>query len=212
MLKIKNISSGYGKRQVLKNVSLNINPGDVILLTGGNGSGKSTLLKCIYKQLPLWEGEIHYEGINLDKIESSGLIHRGIVYIPQKDFCFENLTVEENLQISGNFLSKEQLFSRISEVLDITGLGKFKNRKPFSLSGGERKILAFGMALIHRPKLLLFDEPFAGVDNKNYDIINGLFENIIITPENGVIIVEHKSISKGFKVHEVKMNLGQILN
>ena len=212
MLKINNISSGYGKKQVLFDVSMSVEPGEVVLLTGGNGSGKSTLLKCIYNLLPLWTGNIEFEGQDTGNKKPSDLIHNGIVYIPQKDFYFENLTVLENLQISGNMLPKQQLKERIDEVFELTGLSKFRKRKPFDLSGGERKILAFGMGLIHKPKLLLFDEPFAGVDAKNSATLLRLFQETIITPANGVIIVEHKDVAKKLYTRKIKMELGKTKN
>lgn len=210
MLEVKNISSGYGKKQVLYDVSLKVAPGEVVLLTGGNGSGKSTLLKCIYNLLPLWSGEIYFEGDKISGLKPSEMIERGIVYIPQKDFYFENLTVHENLQISGNTLPKEKLKDRIKEVYGLTGLDRFRKRKPFDLSGGERKILAFGMGLIHKPKLLLFDEPFAGVDAKNSTTLLRLFQETIITPSNGVIIVEHKDDAKQILSKKIRMDLGTI--
>jgi len=80
MLKINNISSGYGKKQVLFDVSMTVEPGEVLLLTGGNGSGKSTLLKCIYNLLPLWTGSIEFEGQDTRYKKPSDLIHNGIVY------------------------------------------------------------------------------------------------------------------------------------
>ena len=210
MLKVNNISSGYGKKQVLYDASLEVNAGEVVLLTGGNGSGKSTLLKCIYNLLPLWSGSIEFEGQNTGNKKPSDLIHEGIVYIPQKDFYFENLTVLENLQISGNMLPKNVLKERIEEVLDQTGLEKFRKRKPFDLSGGERKILAFGMGLIHKPKLLLFDEPLAGVDAQNTAILLRLFQETIIKPDNSVIIVEHKDEARELFTQKVIMELGKI--
>ncbi len=210
MLSINNISSGYGKKQVLFDVSMNIDAGEVVLLTGGNGSGKSTLLKCIYNLLPLWTGSIEFLERNTSNKKPSDLIHNGIVYIPQKDFYFENLTVLENLQISGNMLTKQILKERIAEVFELTGLEKFRKRKPFDLSGGERKILAFGMGLIHKPKLLLFDEPFAGVDAKNTTTLLRLFKETIIKPDNGVIIVEHKDDAKQLFTRKIKMELGKI--
>lgn len=210
MLKLNNISSGYGKKQVLFDISLEVETGDVILLTGGNGSGKSTLLKCIYNLLPCWTGEIFFEGEKISILKPSDLIRKGIVYIPQKDFCFENLTIEENLHISGNTLPKIELKDRLSEVYELIGLTNFRKRKPFDLSGGERKILAFGMGLIHKPKLLLFDEPFAGVDAKNTTTLLRLFKETIIKPDNGLIIVEHKELIKNINHRELKMNLGII--
>ena len=208
MLEVKHISSGYGKKQVLFDVSLTVEKGDVVLLTGGNGSGKSTLLKCIYNLLPCWDGEIIFEGRKLNGLKPSDLIQKGIVYIPQKDFYFENLTVEENLKISGNVLSKTIIKQRIEEVYELTGLEKFKKRKPFNLSGGERKILAFSMGLMHKPQLLLFDEPFAGVDAKNSEILNRLFKETVIQPENMVILVEHKDDAKQLYNRKIKMELG----
>ncbi|MCD4794491.1 MAG: ATP-binding cassette domain-containing protein [Bacteroidales bacterium] len=210
MLEIKNISSGYGKKQVLYNVSLHVKKGEVVLLTGGNGSGKSTLLKCIYNLLPCWSGEIFFKGEKINSLIPSDLISKGIVYIPQKDFYFENLTVEENLQISGNILPKTELKERIAEVYELTGLTKFRKRKPFDLSGGERKILAFCMGLIHNPKFLLFDEPFAGVDAKNTATLLKLFKETIINTENSIIIVEHKDDAKQLFTRKINMELGII--
>lgn len=208
MLEVKNISSGYAKKQVLFDVSLTVNTGEVVLLTGGNGSGKSTLLKCIYNLLPCWSGEILFEVEKINGLKPSDLIQKGIVYIPQKDFYFENLTVEENLQISGNSLSKNELKERIAEVFELTGLSKLKKRKPFDLSGGERKILAFGMGLIHKPRVLLFDEPFAGVDSINSATLLRLFKETIINKYNSVIIVEHKDDVKQLYSRKIKMELG----
>jgi branched-chain amino acid transport system ATP-binding protein len=212
MLEVRNISSGYGKKQVLFDVSFTVRKGDVLLLTGGNGSGKSTALKCIYNQLPCWSGEICFEGKKINELKPSDLIKKGIVYIPQKDFYFENLTVEENLEISGNTLARELRISRIMEVYKLTGLEPFKKRKPFNLSGGERKILAFAMGLIHKPRLLIFDEPFAGVDAKNSRKIIELFMNEVINPDNGVILVEHKDDAKDLYNNKIKMELGRIKN
>lgn len=210
MLEVKNISSGYDKKQVLYDVSLEVKAGEVVLLTGGNGSGKSTFLKCIYNILPCWTGEIFFKGEKINGLKSSDLIGKGIVYIPQKDFYFENLTVEENLQISGNIILKEELKSRILEVYELTGLDKLKKHKPFDLSGGERKILAFGMGLIHKPKLLLFDEPFAGVDIKNTLSLLRIFKETVIQPVTEVIIVEHKDVVRQLFTRKIKMELGNI--
>lgn len=210
MLEVNNISSGYGKKQVLYDVSLQVNKGEVVLLTGGNGSGKSTLLKCIYNLLHCWSGEIFFEGEIINGLKPYDLIKRGLVYVPQKDFCFENVTIEENLQISGHTLQKKELKERIAEVYELTELTKFRKRKPFDLSGGERKILAFGMGLIHKPKLLLFDEPFAGVDAKNTTTLLTLFNQTIIKPYNGVIIVEHKDDARQLFTRKIKMELGNI--
>lgn len=210
MLSINNISTGYGKKQVIFNVSMEVAEGEVVLLSGGNGSGKSTLLKCIYNILPLWDGRIEFQGEDISNVGSKKLINKGIVYIPQKDFYFENLTVFENLQIAGLMENKKVLSERIDDLLDYTGLNKLKRRKPFNLSGGERKLLALGMALVNHPKLLLFDEPFAGVDSQNSLTILRLFNERIIKPDVGIVIVEHKEDAKKLYTRQVKMELGII--
>lgn len=212
MLKIHNISSGYGKKQVLFDVSLEVKAGEVVLLTGGNGSGKSTLLKCVYNLLPLWKGAISINNERIDGLNPSDLIRKGIVYIPQKDFCFENLTVHENLQIAGNILPKQILKEWIEKIYEETGLKEFRKRKPFNLSGGEKKLLAFGMALLHEPKLVLFDEPLAGVDNTNSKTIINLMNDYFKAYSITAIIVEHKNEILGIYSSKINMYLGTIKN
>ncbi len=210
MLEIRNISTGYGKKQVLYDVSLEVHSGETVLLSGGNGSGKSTLLKCIYNLLPLWSGEIFFESEKISGLKPSDLIRKGIVYIPQKDFCFENLTVEENLQIAGTIYSKTDLEKRISKVYENTGLERYKKRKPFDLSGGERKLLAFGMGLIHQPKLILFDEPLAGVDSQTSQRISSLFQQELLSRNISTIYIEHKNEIKMSFLKTVTLELGKL--
>lgn len=194
MLKVKNISAGFGKKQVLYNISFEVKSGKIVLLTGGNGCGKSTLLKCIYNLLPIWSGEIWFEDERIDGLPTYKMIRKGIVYIPQADFCFENLTVEENLKVAGNIYHNKELFKKIEIVYEQTGLMKFRKRKPFNLSGGERKLLAFGMSLIHLPKLIMLDEPFAGLDNNSSVLIKSICETINKSYLVSLLIIEQKSL------------------
>lgn len=209
MLKVENISSGYGKKQVLYDVSLQVKKGEVVLLTGGNGSGKSTLLKCIYNLLPCWTGEIFFEGEKINGLKPFDLIKRGIVYIPQKNNYFENLTVQENLEVSGSIYSKIDLKEKIESGFDnFSKLAKLKKRTPFSLSGGERQLLAFGMALVHKPKLILFDEPMAGLDKVNTKIIMDEIFQLNKKQNIGFLIVEHQKKINSNKI--LKLNLGKL--
>jgi ABC-type multidrug transport system ATPase subunit len=210
MLKVDQISSGYGKKQVLYDVSLEIEKGEIVLLTGGNGSGKSTLLKCIYNLLPLWKGNIFFEGERIDQLKSSDLIQKGIVYIPQKDFCFDNLTVDDNLQIAGNIYSKKELTNRLNNVYEQLGLDKLKNRKPFNLSGGEKKMLAFSMGLIHKPKIILFDEPFSGLDIKGKTFLNNLINNLFCELKLTCLIIDHVSNTEQSYSREISMQIGYL--
>jgi branched-chain amino acid transport system ATP-binding protein len=193
MLKVENISTGYGKKQVLYKVSFEVKAGEIVLLTGGNGSGKSTVLKAIYGLLPLWNGSILYQGENLSDLSSSKLLKKGIVYIPQNNNLFENLTIYENLEISGSGYSKNELTKRLEKVWKLPKLYEIRKRTPFKLSGGERKLTSFAMALLHEPNLIMLDEPITGIDAYHKNMILNLIDSLKNTSKVSFLIVEHKS-------------------
>ncbi|MBI4645159.1 MAG: ATP-binding cassette domain-containing protein [Bacteroidia bacterium] len=211
MLEVKNISTGYGKKQVISDVSFTIGDNEIVLLTGGNGSGKSTVLKCIYGLLPKWnkDAEVIFNGKNITNLPTSEMVKQGIVYIPQKDNYFETLTVHENLVVSGSTYSNEDIKQREQEVYKLPHLKDYSNRTPFNLSGGERQLLALGNALMHKPKLILYDEPFAGLDEVNTKII---VDELLKLKEQkiGMLIVEHKSIFDTFADRVLEMELGKL--
>lgn len=212
MLEVKNISSGYGKKQVLFDVSFAVKKGKIVLMTGGNGSGKSTILKCIYGLLPLWSGKIYFNGENLAGFKTSDMIKKGIVYIPQKNNYFENLTVQENLEVSGSIYTKNVLKEKIDKVYtEVPKLAGYKKRTPFNLSGGERQLLAFGMALIHEPKLILFDEPLAGLDSEKVIIIFNKIVQLNKKNNIGFLIIEHRKNFTLDNIHnEFQLYLGRL--
>lgn len=213
MLEVKNISSGYDKKQVLFDVSFTVGDNEIVLLTGGNGSGKSTVLKCIYGLLPIWnkEGKVIFNGNDISNIESSEMVKQGIVYIPQKNNYFESLTIHENLVVSGSTYSNVVINQREKEVYQLPHLYELRNSTPFNLSGGERQMLALGNALMHKPKLILFDEPFSGLDETNTQII--IDELLKLKKQNvSILIVEHKKTLNTHIDRELRMYLGKILN
>jgi branched-chain amino acid transport system ATP-binding protein len=215
MLKVEHITTGYGKKQVLTDVSFEVGSGEIVLLTGGNGSGKSTILKCIYGLLKPWneDGKIILEGEDITGKHTSEMIRKGIVYMPQKHNVFEEFTVEENLLTSADIYSKAEAKERIKKVFELLPvLETLRKRTPFHMSGGERQLLAFGNVLVHEPKLVLLDEPFAGVDVENSEV---LAESIKRLNEKGVsfVVVEHKK--QWFDTlnnREIKLELGTIKN
>jgi branched-chain amino acid transport system ATP-binding protein len=212
MLKVENISTGYGKKQVLYDVSFEVNTGEVVILTGGNGSGKSTVLKSIYGLLPLWSGKTIFNGENISECRPFEMIKKGIVYIPQKRNFFEHLTVKENLEVSGSIYSKSSLSERISNVFEIIPLLKeLIKGNPFNLSGGERQILVLGMAFIHQPEIILFDEPFSGVDSRNTEIIKTIINNGVSKNSCSYLIVEHRRDLYSFSKNHLQMSLGKII-
>jgi branched-chain amino acid transport system ATP-binding protein len=194
MLKVEHITTGYGKKQVLTDVSFEVDKGDIVLLTGGNGSGKSTVLKTIYGLLKPWtpEGKIIFEDNDITALPVSAMIQRGIVYMPQKKNVFEEFTVEENLLVSTTVYSKTEAKKRVQKVYEILPLLEtIRKRTPFHLSGGEKQLLAFGNVLVHSPKLILLDEPFAGVDVENSEILRNCIYDL--QKKNVTfVVVEHK--------------------
>jgi len=212
MLEVKNISTGYGNKQILFDISFIVGDNEIVLLTGGNGSGKSTVLKCIYGLLPNWnrDGRIVFNNKDISMLVSSEMVKIGIVYIPQKNNYFESLTVHENLIISGSLYSNEIVKKREEDVYKLPKLFKYKTRTPFNLSGGERQMLALGNALMHKPKLILFDEPFAGLDESNTKImVDELMK--LKKQKVSLLIVEHKETFNTYADKILKMNLGKLI-
>lgn len=213
MLKVEHITTGYGKKQVLTDVSLEVAKGETILLTGANGSGKSTVLKTIYGLLKPWsaEGKIYFEERDITSLPTSQMIHIGIVYVPQKKNVFEDFTVEENLLTSASLYPRDEARKRKNNVFEmLPRLAELRTRTPFHLSGGEKQLLALGNALVHSPKLVLFDEPFAGVDLCNTLLINNAMQ-IMRYNEITFIIAEHrKHMFQVIDRREIIIELGKI--
>lgn len=194
MLKVENISTGYGKKQVLFDVSFEVKQGEIVLLAGSNGSGKSTLLKAIYGMLPQWNnGQIIFDGENITGKPTAALLKKGLLYIPQKNNLFEDLTVKENLEMAGLTLDQRTLQQRIENALSIfTALVPHLLRTPMKLSGGERQLLTLAMATLHQPKMILVDEPFTGLSPQNITFVIEIL--LALNRENGItlLIVEHR--------------------
>lgn len=194
MLQVKNISTGYGKKQVLFDISFEVKPGEIVLLAGSNGSGKSTLLKAIYGLLPQWNnGEIIFNGENITGKPTAELLKKGLLYIPQKNNLFEDLTVKENLEMAGLTLDQRTLQKQIENVLSIfSALVPHLYRTPMKLSGGERQLLTLAMATLHKPKMILLDEPLSGLSHQN---ITFVIKNLkMLNDKSGItlLIVEHR--------------------
>ena len=221
MLLVSNISTGYGKKQVLFDVSIEVSKGEIVLLAGSNGSGKSTLLKAIYGILPLWnfplergKGCVVFDGENITGKPTSALLKKGLLYIPQKNNLFENLTVKENLEMAGLTLHRKVLQQRIENVLAIfTALVPHLNRTPMKLSGGEKTLLTLAMATLHQPKMILVDEPLIGLSPKNTTFV---IENLkTLNRKSGItlLIVEHR-IKECSRISNkvIGLKLGRIFN
>ncbi len=199
ILSVRNLSAGYGKRQVLFNVNLEVTTGEILLITGGNGSGKSTLLKAIFGLLPAWnsDAEIIFRpdpnGPGFHTHPPTLNLSKGLAYLPQKNAVFDDLTVEDNLHLAANTLRDRESSVRRREVLHaLPALNALLRRKPGKMSGGERQMVALGMLLLQRPMLLLLDEPTAGLDSRNSDAFLKTLQALHSTRQLTFIVVEHR--------------------
>lgn len=196
LLEVIGLNSGYGNKQVLFDVSLDIEEGAIVLLIGSNGSGKSTLLKVISGITPLWSGTVRFSGQVLQGGKKASptnkLLKKGILYVPQKNALFEDATVMENLEFSLLHLgNRKKMRERIEQVFEeVPFLKPLVNQRASLLSGGEKKMLSLGMVVANQPRLLLYDEPLAGMSE---DIIPIVLRVLTKLHESGttMLIVEH---------------------
>lgn len=159
VIEITNLHSGYGKMRVLFDVNFFARAGEITVVVGPNGAGKTTLLNSIMGIATIHSGSIKFEGIDVTRLPAYKKARMGIAYLPQYGNVASGLTVEENLRMAGYLLDRNEVKERIYEVIDLfPKLRELLDRKAGSLSGGERRMLAIGIALMRKPKVLLLDE------------------------------------------------------
>ena len=165
MLKVENLSIKYGSIEAVKNVSFEVNEGEVVTLIGANGAGKTSILRTISGLVRPTEGIISYLGNDIHKTPARKIVAEGLAQVPEGRHVFAGLTVMENLEM-GAFLhkNKEENRTLLKKVFQrFPRLEERKNQDAATLSGGEQQMLAMGRALMSRPKLLLLDEPSMGL-------------------------------------------------
>ena len=165
MLNLDNVSAGYGAFQALFGVSLNVQPGEAVAVVGPNGAGKTTLMRVISGMLPVRSGSVTMEGRDLSRVAPHRIIGEGIAHVPENRRLFPRMTVEENLKI-GAFLpaARKDYRDRMEWVSGLfPRLKERRTQAVGTLSGGEQQMCAIGRALMSKPKLLLMDEPSAGL-------------------------------------------------
>jgi branched-chain amino acid transport system ATP-binding protein len=165
VLKVKNLSVHYGMIQAIKDISFEVNEGEIVTLIGANGAGKSTILRTISGLVKPSSGEIEYLGKPIHNVATRKIVEQGIAQVPEGRHVFKGLTVQENLDL-GSFTRKDKqnLAGDLEAVFErFPILRERKNQDAATLSGGEQQMLAMGRALMTKPKLLLLDEPSMGL-------------------------------------------------
>jgi branched-chain amino acid transport system ATP-binding protein len=193
MLQITNLKTGYGKKLIVNDVSLSVKEGEIVALIGHNGAGKSTILKSIIGVLPKWSGEIRFENVPLDS-KPHEIVRQGISMIPQGSQVFDEMTVQENLEVASFiFKDKKLVKQRFEDAYHQFPILKERRKQSAGkLSGGEQQMLALGMALIQRPKLLLMDEPSLGLAPSLVKDVFGMIKELNRDYGMAILIVEQK--------------------
>ena len=203
-LQIDNLCAGYGKIEILRDVSLAIGSGQSLCLIGPNGAGKSTVLHAIYGFADVQSGRILFRGDDISAQTSEGKLRQtGIAYILQDSSIFPQMTVEENLLLGGYVLPRAQAAEQTERVLEKYPLLRERAKQPASvLSGGERRLLEVSRALITQPSVLLVDEPSIGLEPRFIDMVFEILDDLQRNEGKTIIMVEQNA-KKGLQFADI---------
>jgi branched-chain amino acid transport system ATP-binding protein len=163
LLEARGIEAGYGQVQVLWGAGITVRPRESVVLLGANGAGKTTLLKVIVGLVPAWRGKVRLDGADVTALRTDRRVRRGMAYMSELG-VFPGLTIDENLRIGGQFAERATLSRRLAELYTVfPDLAARRRGLAGSLSGGQRKMLGIAKALASGPKVLVMDEPSAGL-------------------------------------------------
>jgi branched-chain amino acid transport system ATP-binding protein len=163
LLKVANLSASYGKIRVLRDIDLTVGASEVVALLGPNGAGKTTLLRAVSGLLP-WSGNVYFDGRDLAGASPREAVKAGLAHVIEGHRVFTHLGVRDNLLLAGYDLPRNERAVRIEEVLDLfPEIAAKRHERAASLSGGQQQILAVAQGLVQRPRLLMLDEPSAGL-------------------------------------------------
>ncbi len=180
------VVAGYGEAEILHGVSITVAEGEIVTIIGPNGCGKSTLMKAIVGLVDVRTGSVRFRGDDITGVPPEMIVRTGLCYVPQTSNVFPSLTIRENLEM-GAFVRSDDFRGRIDEMFNLfPDLAVRPGRKAGSLSGGQRQMLAIGRALMLDPRLLILDEPSAGLSPA---MTNLVFERIREINRSGVAVL-----------------------
>ncbi|MEM7598168.1 MAG: ABC transporter ATP-binding protein [Pseudomonadota bacterium] len=188
------MTGGYGRSgpDILHDCTIAVEPGEIAVIVGPNGAGKSTAMKAVFGMLDLRQGAVRLGGEDISGLSPQARVAKGMGFVPQTSNIFTSMTVEENLEM-GAFIRKDDIAGTMAQVYELFPILKDKRRQPAGeLSGGQRQQVAVGRALMTEPKVLMLDEPTAGVSPI---VMDELFDRIIEISRTGlsVLMVEQNA-------------------
>ena len=201
VLELVDVDGGYGEMQVLEDLSLQLEAGEIVCLIGPNGAGKSTALKTAFGLLTPWTGSVRYHGEDISGAAPEEVVRKGIGYVPQTDNVFGSLSLDENLRMGGVAREDDRLEAVVEELYDRFGvLREKRGAKARDLSGGQRQVLAFARALVTEPDVLLIDEPSAGLAPNTADEVFADVE-AVNAMDTAILMVEQNA-TKGLEISD----------
>jgi branched-chain amino acid transport system ATP-binding protein len=182
----QSMTGGYGGADILNDCTIAVERGEIAVIVGPNGAGKSTAMKALFGMLTIREGAVQLEGQDITHLTPQDRVALGMGFVPQTNNVFTSMSVEENLEM-GAFLRKDDFRATIEQVFDLFPILWEKRKQPAGqLSGGQRQQVAVGRALMTQPKVLMLDEPTAGVSPI---VMDELFDRIIEIARTGIAIL-----------------------
>jgi branched-chain amino acid transport system ATP-binding protein len=194
LLKIEHLSAGYGEAHVLRDVSLEVNAGEIVALLGSNGAGKTTLLRAVCNMIRT-SGEVRLAGERIDGQATEAIVRRGVAHVPDGRGTFMNLSVEENLRVGAHARRDRAEVGADFERMyaHFPRLKERRRQQAGTLSGGEQQMLAVSRALMLRPRLLLLDEPSFGLAPLIVQQLFGILRAINQSERIGMLLVEQNA-------------------
>ena len=180
------MTGGYGGADILHDCTIAAEKGEIAVIVGPNGAGKSTAMKAVFGMLSLRKGRVMLDGEDITQLTPQDRVAKGMAFVPQNNNVFPSMSVEENLEM-GAFLRRDDINTTMEQVFELFPILKEKRRQNAGeLSGGQRQQVAVGRSLMTQPKLLMLDEPTAGVSPI---VMDELFDRIIEVARTGISIL-----------------------
>ena len=193
------MTGGYGGADILHDCTIGVDQGEIVVIVGPNGAGKSTAMKAVFGMLDISQGAVHLNGEDITQLSPQDRVAKGMSFVPQNQNVFTSMSVEENLEM-GAFTRRDDFTETMEQVFELFPILKEKRRQAAGeLSGGQRQQVAVGRALMTQPKVLMLDEPTAGVSPI---VMDELFDRVIEVAKSGIAILMVEQNARQSSFHQ----------